>query len=124
MLKNVASSTLALMGVLLIGLPLTACSANSKISEKDACKLATAFEVKDNDAEVNRQTGVYIKVKGCKNFMSRSDVGVAEIGLINTTMWKGKGGPDKEGNSYYRACQFVRSDQGWRVVRCDTTREP
>ena len=115
MSKNISLSTLAFATAILVGVPLTACSAEKKLSEKAACNMAIdQFKKNPRGIMCGATRMPDNKIMGsCKNFLSNSEQGWANIDVPYE--WVGCYASEQHLRSE-RTYKFQRFDQGWKIV--------
>ena len=108
-------STLALTAAIVTALPMIALSAE-KLSEKEACRMATAkFNADEkNDPFTLNGTNRNLKLAGCANFESMSDQGVAQI-VVPYSFDLCNGSNCSHMANHKRTYNFYRTDQGWKI---------
>lgn len=124
MVKNMMLLMVALTVSILMVVFNTAWGARPRISEAEACKMATAF-IANRIAANHQKQGIpfrNIKVYGCRNFESISERGVAKITLSHSWEWinqyTGRNEWQFDDDKVGYTCNFNRTDQGWKIEQC------
>ncbi|MBZ0093399.1 MAG: hypothetical protein K8F27_14405 [Sulfuricellaceae bacterium] len=116
MSKNIVLPTLAFSLAILIAVPLTACDAD-KLSEKEACKVATSSMQKVFFDQERSSFGRNYKVTSCSNFSSMSAGGVAQIDIsfsYETHVYYSNNTEGYKPASGNNTIHLIRTDQGWK----------
>ena len=97
-----------------MSLTITAYAANKKLSEADACSMATAEVLSKRGGEKK----VELNVKSCAKF-SLFEQGVAHIHVLYDTSYFNEYMKTRyETRNLADVCNFIQTSQGWKIVRC------
>jgi len=111
-------SALLLTLLSLIGVPIAACdAATPRLLQADACGMVTAA-VKANVGKNVRSAMRNLAVEPCTKFESISERGWAKIDITYSYEFFNDMTRTWSSSDLRDTCEFIRTDQGWKIQDC------